>query len=117
MYYLANSYYYTGRYNEARKYFEKFLKKSKDPVLLPGAAIGIADTYAEERNYYLAAQKYLSCYEKFKNSPVAPIALYRAAHCYEILGNYELADSLRRIILNDYKDSYIAEEVKKFAKY
>ncbi len=111
-YYLGNLYYLTGKHEQAREEFERYLKYAKDDILLPGALMGIADTYAEQRNFFLAQKKYEEVKKRFPKSALAPKALMSAARCASILGNLTQAKEIYNKIIKTYKSSVYSKQAE-----
>lgn len=112
LYYLGNLYYFTGKHEQAREKFERYLKYAKDDILLPGALLGIADTYTEQRNFFLAQKKYEEVKKRFPKSALAPKALMSAARCAIVLGNSNKAKEIYNKIIKTYKSSVYSKEAE-----
>lgn len=105
IYWLANIYYFQGKYNEAREFFKKYINRGKDPLIIQAGYLGIADTYFQEGNTFIASQKYSELVTKFPNSPLVPKALYQESQCYHILNQPARADSIQKTLSKSYPNS------------
>jgi TolA-binding protein len=91
-YYLGQIYYSGQRFDDARKEFEIFLKGgAKDPVLGPGASLGVADCDIELGNYLRAAEGYQRVYRSYPDSPLAFDAMMSAGRAFRLGGRLDLA--------------------------
>jgi TolA-binding protein len=112
-YYLGQIYYSSQRYDEARKEFETFLKGgAKDPVLGPGASLGIADCDAELGNYLRAAEQYHRVYRTYGKSPLAFDAMMSAGRAYRLGGRLDLAEQVYEELLATEPTGDQAENLK-----
>ena len=110
-FYLANSFYQTGDYQNARKYYEKFASSfDGDPHILSSAMGGVAACYEQEQQYLEAAQQYLKVVKKYPKSIFAPQYLLRAARCYTLAEQPEKAKELYDRIIQEYPDSREKDE-------
>jgi len=91
-YYLGQIYYSGQRFDDARKEFEIFLKGgANDPVLGPGASLGVADCDIELGNYLRAAERYQRVYRSYPDSPLAFDAMMSAGRAFRLGGRLDLA--------------------------
>lgn len=105
LFYLADSYYNTANYVNAEKYFQEFIDKSDDDLLLPSAYAGLAACLEQQGNYEVAAQKYREGAEKYAESYLAPDNLFQAARCYVEAGKNDEAKSLLNKLIETYPKS------------
>lgn len=104
-FYLGRIYYETQRFVEAQRAFEKFYAKNKNnPVLSPGALMGIANCYEEMNEFKKAAATYEEVYKKYPKSSFAAKALQSAGRCYIQMGNYKKAIEILELALKKYPD-------------
>jgi tetratricopeptide (TPR) repeat protein len=100
VYYLADCYFRTQDYENAVKFFKKFLDSGfKSDILVPAARQGIAATYEQKEDYKLAAEEYEKLGEDFRDSFLGADGLMGAARCYEKLENYQKsAENYKKVI-------------------
>ncbi|MEO0097909.1 MAG: tetratricopeptide repeat protein [candidate division WOR-3 bacterium] len=104
-FYLGRIYYQTQRFVEAQRAFEKFYAKNKNnPVLSPGALMGIANCYEEMNEFKKAATTYEEVYKKYPKSLFAPKALQSAGRCYIQINNYKKAIEILELALKKYPE-------------
>ena len=112
-YYLANVYYSTGRFNEARAEFAKFLGRVKnDPLLSPASQFGVGNCEEQLGNNLPAAQAYAAVPKRWPKSPMAFDADMAAARCYRNAGAYDKAQAVYEKLLKDKEIGQKGEEVK-----
>jgi TolA-binding protein len=112
-YYLGQIYYSGQRFDEARKEFETFLKGgSKDPVLGPGASLGMADCDMELGNYLRAAEQYRRVYRSYPDSPLAFDAMMSAGRAFRVGGRLDLAEQVYEELLATEPAGDQAENLK-----
>lgn len=117
-YYLANVYYNTGRFNEARAEFAKFLGRVKtDPLLSPSAQFGIGNCEEELGNNLPAAAAYTVVAKRWPKSPMAFDAEMAAARCYRNAAAYDKAQAVYERLLKDKEIGQKGEEVKSQLAY
>lgn len=112
IYWLANIYYFQGKYTEARDYFGKYIKQGKDQLLIQASYLGIADSYLQENNFSTASQKYKEIITKFPHSPLISKALYQELQCYRLSNEPARADSIVQILSKAYPDSPYSQKIK-----
>jgi TolA-binding protein len=111
-YYLGNICYFSGKYDDAIKYYKKYLSLSKDKILAPSALMGIAASYSQQGNHTLAIEKYLEVKKKFKNTIFAPISLMKAAEIAQVTGDIEKAKSLYTEVTENYKETDLTQSAR-----
>ncbi|MEO0102965.1 MAG: tetratricopeptide repeat protein [candidate division WOR-3 bacterium] len=117
-FYLANIYFQTQKYDEARQAFTQFYNKNKkDPLLSPSSLLGIANCYEEVKEYKKAGETYEKVAQEYKKSPFAPHALLAAARCYKNLGNYKKAKEVYEKFLKDYPNDIAKDDAKAGLSY
>ncbi len=110
IYWLGNIYYLQGNYKEARKYYEDYLKKGKDKVLLESTLLGIGDTHLQENDYFSAAQKYEEFVTQHTKSWLAPKALFQTMRCYQLLNQPDKANSTIQKLTQNYPTSQYTQK-------
>ncbi|MFO7675317.1 MAG: tetratricopeptide repeat protein [bacterium] len=112
-YYLGQIYFQTGRYEEARREFGAFLKGNpKDPILGPGALIGVADCLQETGKPLKAAETYEQAWRRYPQSPLAEEAAMAAGRNYADAGALDRAEKLYRALLDKEPTGEKAEVLK-----
>ena len=112
IYWLANIYYFQGKYTEARNSFDKYIKNGKDPLLIQASYLGIADLYLQENNFLTASQKYREVTTKFPHSPLVPKALYQELQCCRFSNQVARADSILQTLSKTYPNSPYSQKTK-----
>lgn len=101
--YLADSFFETKDYENAKINYKKFASSFKgDEHILSAAYAGIAACDEQLKNYQQAAQQYEKTVQKFPKSIFAPNYLLRAARCYTLA---KMPDDAKRIydqLVEDY---------------
>lgn len=111
-FYLANSYFATGNYDQAREYY---LDVSFDDDLLQASAYaGAAASYEAKGDRANAASYYERAALRGKENVQAAEHLHHAALNYAAAGNKEKAIDLLKKVKKDYPTSSIAREVDRF---
>ncbi len=110
LYWLANIYYLQGKYQEAREFFQKYLEKGKDPILLQGALLGLGDTYLQEGNYFQASQKYEELVNQFPSSSLIPKALLQSIKCYQVLNQLDNTKRALHTLSESYPTSFYTQK-------
>ncbi len=92
-----------------------YLKKfSGDDVIVPGMALGaIGDAYVQLNELEKAAKYYMDAANKNKNDFTTPTFLMKAGWTYEILGDWDKAESSYEMIKKDYPRSREARDIDK----
>lgn len=112
-YYLGQIYYSSQRYDEARSEFAAFLKRgAKDPVLGPGASLGMADCDSELGNHLRAAEQYRRVFRSYPDSPLAFDAMMAAGREYRLGGRLDLAEQTYEELLKTEPTGDRAEDLK-----
>lgn len=109
LYWLGNIYYFQGQYQDARDFFENYINKGKDPILLQGALLGLGDTYFQEEDYFQASQKYKELTIKFPNSSLIPKALFQLIRCYQALNQLNDAKETLQTLSENYPTSHYTQ--------
>jgi tetratricopeptide (TPR) repeat protein len=81
-YYLGNINYSRQKFEEARRYYEKFYGvDKKDPLLSPAALMGIGNCYEELGDLSKAADAYASAFNNYPKWVLADQAVLAAGRC------------------------------------
>lgn len=111
-FYLANSYYNLGRYDEALAQFEDY--SPTDDVLDVSRLAGVASCYEAKGNPSEAASNFEKAATKYADDVTAAENLSHAARNYVQAGKKEHALELYKKIKKDYPKSAAARDVDKF---
>ena len=111
-FYLANSYYYMGNYDEALKHFKD--AGLGDDILQASALAGAAACYEAKGDHPSAAKYYEKAQDKAPKSPVAAEYLHHAAYNYGMAGDKEKAINLFKRLRKDYPNSTQARDVDRY---
>lgn len=110
-FYLAQSHYQNGEYDQAAKQFRKAAGAlSGDKQLKAAALAGEAAALEQQGKYAEAAKKYEALAERYKNIPKAPYYLLRAARCLQLAGDAQKAAAFYQRIITDFPDSREKED-------
>lgn len=90
---LANAYYETREYAEARAQYEVYVNSYHNDKLTTSSAIaGIAACLENSQEFGSAGDKYLEAVEYYPDSPSAPDYYLGAVRCYTLGGDKEKAE-------------------------
>jgi TolA-binding protein len=111
-FYLANSYYMLGKYDEA---LEEFLSVSaSDEVVESSVLAGAASCYEAKQDYEAAAKYYERAFGASPESPAAPENLAHAAYNFGLCGQKEKAVSLFKRLKKEFPNSTAAREADRY---
>jgi tetratricopeptide (TPR) repeat protein len=111
-FYLANSYFQLGQYDDALKQFDAF--SGGDALLRSSALAGIAGCYEAKKEYAKAAPQFEKAAGVFAGNANAPEYLNSAARCYGLAGEKEKAVTLLKQLKKDYPTSQYARDADRF---
>ncbi|MFB0509225.1 MAG: tol-pal system YbgF family protein [bacterium] len=112
-FYLANIYFKTQRFNEAKREFETFYRRvRKDPLLSPAAIFGIANCQEEVGDLKRAAENYRRVYQRFPKSPLAIDALFAAGRNFRNAGSLDKAEEIYELIIKKDPPGQFVEQAK-----
>jgi outer membrane protein assembly factor BamD (BamD/ComL family) len=110
---LGNAYYGTGRYEEGRLIFQKYLDEyGSDGPDGYGAWVSVGACMEQQGNQIGAADHYANFADAHAGSPFSSLALLEAARSYEDLGNRERAVKALTRIKSDYPDATVKREAE-----
>ncbi|HPG40995.1 MAG TPA: tetratricopeptide repeat protein [bacterium] len=105
-FYLANTFFKNGDFDNAQKYYKKFASGFKgDEVILSSAMAGIAACLEQKNDYEGAARQYEKTAARFSDTFIAPAYFIKAGRCYSLAQNNEKAKQLYEKIIKDYPES------------
>jgi tetratricopeptide (TPR) repeat protein len=107
-FFLANSYYSLGKYDEALEYFEDF--GGSYPPLRASALAGVASCYEAKGELRKAAEYFEKAASKSGDKQLLPEYLHHAARDYMLSGKKERASELLKKLKNEYPTSVYARE-------
>ena len=109
--YLADSFFETNDYENAKINYKKFASSFKgDEHILSAAYAGVAASDEQLKNYQEAAQGYEKTVKKFPDSIFSPNCLLRAARCYTLAKMPDEAKNVYDKLLKDYPDAQEKDE-------
>ncbi len=104
-FYLANCFFFTNDYDNAEKFYNKYLSRGNDKLLTPAAMAGIAACYEQRKEYEKAAKQYEKTVSKHSDYVLVSEYLLNAAACYQSAGKADQAVKVLDQIIDDYSDS------------
>ncbi len=110
--YLANSYNFLGRNDEALKYYEDYSGSNK--TYKASALAGQAGIYADKKEYEKAANLFLKASRVSKDNPLNSDYMLDAGINYLKVGNNDQAKELFETIKKDYPTSTAFREVDRY---
>ena len=110
--YLANSYNFLGRDDEALKYYEDY--SDGNEIFEATALAGQAGIYETRKDYQKAADLYLKASRVLEHNVLNPDYLLKAGINYMHAGNTDKAKDLFKEIKQDYKTSTAFREVDRY---
>lgn len=99
---LANTDFTRGRYAEAIRGFEDYIKKFPTGEKVPEAKLKIADSQAKLKESTKALESYDALIKQFSKDPLVPTALLRKAALLETLGQKAQAKEIYISIVKTY---------------
>jgi TolA-binding protein len=112
-FYLANIYYNTGRVADAKNEFGIFLGRVKnDPLLSPGAQLGIGNCEEQMGDNAAAAKSYEAVWRRWPKSPLVYDAMMAAGRAYRNAGSFAQAEAVYQELLKTKPEGEKAEDVK-----
>ncbi|MGH7481718.1 MAG: tetratricopeptide repeat protein [Longimicrobiales bacterium] len=94
-----------GAAGTARRAFEEIVREHPNDALAPEAQLGVAESYAAERQYDQALAAYDRVVELYPSSATAPRALYRAGIVAIEAGNNQRARDYFNRVVRGYPNS------------
>lgn len=112
-FFLADSYYKSGDYENAQTYFQNYLDKYGQVDLFSASSLaGIAACMENRQEWLNAALYYERAGVEYQQLPSAPFYLKSAARCYVEAGESEKAKSIYQTILAMAPDTELSGEVE-----
>lgn len=110
--YLANAIYREGNYDEAMTFYEKYLSKGDDEVLLSSALAGKAACLEAQGKPLEAAQQYQAAAEQYSDVFLSAEQLYSAARCYALAGHNKEAKTSLQELLEGHGESSVKADAE-----
>lgn len=111
--FLANAYFYLGKFNDALKYYDDY--DGDNNILKASAYAGMASCYEGLNEFDKAAKYYQKAYKISEDNPQNGYYMLHAALNLIKLNQKEDAIQLIKSVRNDYKkDRYLIEEVDRY---
>jgi TolA-binding protein len=112
-FYLANIYYNTGRVADAKNEFGIFLSRVKnDPLLSPGAQLGIGNCEEQTGDNAAAAKSYEAIWRRWPKSPLVYDAMMAAGRAYRNAKDFAKAEAVYQELLKTKPEGEKGEDVK-----
>ncbi len=112
IFFVANSYFATGDYDNAEKYYKIYLKNySKNKLFSASSSAGVAACLDSKERYSDAARLYENDGKKYGDLFVAPFYLRDAGRCYTLAGNKEKAKEIYKYILEKYSGFNMRQQI------
>ncbi len=116
IYQKAYSLFKAGKYEEAQKAFENFVKLFPKSKLLPNAYYWLGETYFKRKMYEKAIINYDEVIVKFPKSSKVPAALLKEGISFMKIGEKDGAKIIFKKILTDYPKSPQAKYARIYLK-
>ncbi len=111
-FYLANSYFQLGQYDDALKQYEDF--SGSDPLLRASAIAGIGGCYEGKKDFSKAAPQFEKAAGVLATNANTPEYLNSAARCYGLSGDKSKAITLLKQLKKDFPTSQYARDADRF---
>ena len=112
-FYIGNTYFMIEDYVNAQKYYQLYMDDYSDNDLFSVSAMaGVATCYEVQNRFIEAAQLYEKAGKRYSRLFHAPFYLKDAARCYGLAGESEKAKMTYRMIIDQYPESSIKQEVE-----
>ncbi len=98
-----------GKYDLATMGFESYLEQFPEGPLADEARYYIGEALLAKGEYTSAAVSFLTVTRKWPESDLVPSAIYKAAHCYRVMDQEELAKQYYDKLIEEHPDSPEAE--------
>jgi tetratricopeptide (TPR) repeat protein len=111
-FYLANSYFALGQYDDALEQYKKF--DGDSPLLKASARAGIGACLEAKSDYAPAAEHFEKAASISSNAAIVPEYLNSAARCYGHAGNHAKAVALLKRIKQEFPTSTYARDADRY---
>jgi TolA-binding protein len=112
---LAYTYFQKGEYENAIKYFERYLDDyADDPILTSAAYSGLGASFEQQGKFLEAAQAYEKGAKKYAECYNAPQQLMDAGRCYAIENRIVEARNCYETVMEKYPDSGFKNDAELF---
>lgn len=99
---LANTDFARGKYAEAKKGFENYIKQFPKGERVPEARLKIGDSLLKQKETEAAAQAYDELIVEFPKDSLVPTAMLRKANAFDALGRLDQAREVYNAIVRTY---------------
>lgn len=97
-----------GRYAEAARRFQSFLRQFPDGEYAPNAYYWLGESYYVTQNYQIALDSFQALLSRFPSSSKAPDALLKVGYCHYELRNFTQAEAVLNQVIQQYPDTTVA---------
>jgi len=112
-FYLANAYFFTGDYDNARKYYSEYLDDYKDDEMLSSSSLaGIGACLEQKGRFKQAAEYYRRAADEYPEDFQAPQNYLNAGRCYLLAGAKDEAEKVLKKLIDKYPDSNSRKEAE-----
>jgi tetratricopeptide (TPR) repeat protein len=111
-FYLANSYFQLGKYDEALESFDDF--DASEPYLVVSRLAGMASCYEAKKDYERAAAGFEKAASSFPKDVDAATNLNNAAYNFMLSGKNDRALELFKKLKREYPTSQVAREADRY---
>lgn len=112
-FYLANSYFFKKDYDNAKKYYSKYMDDyNADDLLSSSSLSGIGACLEQKGKYQEAAQYYEKAAKRYPTSFQAPQNYLNAGRCYLLAGAKDKAMKILQSLVDDYQNARVKTEAE-----
>lgn len=112
-FYLANCYYYSNNFEEAKKYYQQYIDDySSDPDITASSYAGIAACLENNKQYDEAIKQYTIAIQKSPKGYAVPQYYIDIARCYQLSGKIDDARSSYKQVIEKFSDSPFRERAE-----
>ncbi|MBK9495284.1 MAG: tol-pal system protein YbgF [Xanthomonadales bacterium] len=97
-----------GRYAEAARQFQSFLRQFPEGDYTPNAHYWLGESYYVTQNYEIALDSFNQLLQRFPNSTKAPDALLKLGYCQYELRQWAEAEATLNRVIQQYPDTTVA---------
>lgn len=97
-----------GRYAEAARQFQSFLRQFPDGDYTPNAHYWLGESYYVTQNYEIALDSFNQLLQQFPSSTKAPDALLKLGYCQYELRQWAEAEATLTRVIQQYPDTTVA---------
>lgn len=117
VFFLANSYFWTGNFTEAEKWYRQYVDQyGQRPDITAASLAGLGSCLEAQKQYSKAAEQYEKAGSEYGDLFTAPFYLKDAGRCYALAGNKTKGKTVYQLILKKYPDSSPAQDAELMAE-